>query len=297
MKPMLAKEADAAKLTFPLYAQPKLDGIRCVIVNGRALSRTLKEIPNREVFAELSRPEFEGLDGELIVGSPTADDAYRQTCSYVMAPNKTGGDWTFHVFDKHDHVGTYEQRLWWLDRSRPKHPRVQRVVTLPIHDEVALEAAEAQYLAAGYEGAILRSPSAYYKYGRGTTTKGDLLKLKRYIDFESEVIGVYEELHNGNEPTRNALGRTERSSVAANKTGKDRLGGLILRAINGPHAGVEFRCGTGFSAEDRAILWQQELEGRIAVIKSFPVGVKEKPRHPAWKGWRYQTDLDHSSHA
>jgi DNA ligase-1 len=203
-----------------------------------------------------------------------------------MAPGKTGGDWTFHVFDKHDHVGTYEQRLWWLGRSRPKHPRVQRVVTLPIHDEAALEAAEARYLAAGYEGAILRSPDALYKYGRGTTTKGDLLKLKRFIDFEAEVIGTYEEMKNNNPKITNELGRGQRATVAANKTPKGSLGGLVLRAINGPHAGVEFRCGSGFSAEDRAILWGADLIGSVHKIKSFPVGTKDAPRHPIWLGSR-----------
>lgn len=287
MKPMLAKEADPAKLTFPLYAQPKLDGIRCVIVNGRALSRTLKEIPNREVFAELSRPEFEGLDGELIVGSPTADDAYRQTCSYVMAPNKTGGDWTFHVFDRHDapHM-TYTSRKADLAKMRD-HDRIKHVHTIMCHDAGSLEVTEADYLAAGYEGAILRSPDALYKYGRGTTTKGDLLKLKRFIDFEAEVIGTYEEMKNNNPKITNELGRGQRATVKANKEGKDTLGGLVLRAVNGPHAGVEFRCGSGFSAEDRAILWgNPRIMGATVVIKSFPVGVKSKPRHPIFKGFR-----------
>lgn len=285
MKPMLAKEADAAKLTFPLYAQPKLDGIRCVIVNGRALSRTLKEIPNREIFAELSQPQYEGLDGELIVGSPTADDAYRQTCSYVMAPNKTGGDWTFHVFDKHDHGGTYSERRDWLLNKIVAAP-LREVDTRQVVNEAMLETVEAEYLAAGYEGAILRSPSALYKYGRGTTTKGDLLKLKRFIDFEAEVIGTYEEMKNNNPKVTNELGRGQRATVKANKAGKDTLGGLVLRAINGPHAGVEFRCGSGFSAEDRAILWQASLLGEVCKIKAFPVGVKDKPRHPIFLGFR-----------
>ena len=52
--------------------------------------------------------------------------------------------------------------------------------------------------------------------------------------------------------------------------------------------GAEFRVGTGFTAAVRAELWdiRDELAGRIAKIKSFPVGTKDRPRHPVWLGWR-----------
>ena len=93
-------------------------------------------------------------------------------------------------------------------------------------------------------------------------------------------------MKNNNPKVTNELGRGQRATVKANKAGKDTLGGLVLRAINGPHAGVEFRCGSGFSAEDRAILWQASLLGEVCKIKAFPVGVKDKPRHPIFLGFR-----------
>jgi DNA ligase-1 len=132
---------------------------------------------------------------------------------------------------------------------------------------------------------ILRDPAGLYKFGRSGKT-GPLLKLKRFIDFEAEVIGVYEEMHNANVATKNELGRTSRSSAKAGKIGKGTLGGLILRAINGPAAGVEFRCGTGFDAAARAELWANPPIGKVAKVKSFPIGVKDKPRHPVWLGFR-----------
>ena len=42
----------------------------------------------------------------------------------------------------------------------------------------------------GYEGVMLRDPSAPYKYGRSTVRKGYLLKLKRFEDSEAEVIDI-----------------------------------------------------------------------------------------------------------
>lgn len=288
MKPMLAKDADPSKLKFPLYAQAKLDGIRCVIVDGKPLSRTLKEIPNREIFDALSDSSLEGLDGELIVGDPTAEDAYRKTCSFVMAPNKTGEDWCFYVFDKHDSKQPYDQRYTYLTTEVADDDNLCVMTARQIRTQAELDEHETYIVGEGYEGLILRSPNALYKFGRGSVTKGDLLKLKRYIDFEAEIVGYYEELHNANEATTNALGRTERSSVKANKHGKNRLGGFVLVAINGPSEGVEFRCGTGFNASERAEFWQQrsELVGQVVKVKSFPIGVKERPRHPVWLGMR-----------
>jgi ATP-dependent DNA ligase len=132
-KPMLATapkldQAGQPVLSFPLYAQPKLDGIRASVVNGKLLTRTLKRVPNREVYEALSHPQFNGLDGELIVGDPTADDCYRKTASFCMSQSKTGEQWTYYVFDLHDEPGQdFEARLdssalcrGWLDpRSSP----------------------------------------------------------------------------------------------------------------------------------------------------------------------------------
>lgn len=310
MKPMLAKDAVLEKLRFPLASQKKLDGIRVVIVNGVPLTRTLKEVPNREIFEALSHPDFEGLDGEILVGDPTAPDAYRTTASFVMAPNKTGEPWCFHVFDKWDEEGPFLDR--WELATQIVDEEVFTSVPICMLDYQlcltmqVLEAFEADTVAQGYEGVILRDPAGTYKFGRSYPKDGKLLKLKRFVDFEARVVGVYEEQHNGNEAVRNALGRTERSTKKEGKTGKGTLGGLVLVAVNGPCEGIEFRCGTGFNAAQRAALWAEwqasshpsrrheaglSIIGRLAKIKSFPIGVKDKPRHPVFLGWRHEGDL------
>lgn len=288
MKPMLAKDAKEDKLVYPLYAQAKLDGIRCCIVDGKPLTRTLKEIPNREIFSELSDPSLEGLDGELVVGHPAEPDAYRRTSSFVMSHNKTDEPWTFWVFDKHDLALPYDQRREYVETNIVYGDRIAGLRALLVHDSDELEQYEREIVTLGYEGLILRSPNAHYKYGRGSVTKGDLLKLKRYIDFEAVITGAYEEYHNANEPTTNALGRTERSSHQENKIGKNTLGGFHVKAINGPCKDMDFKVGTGFSAADRRNYWQEQetLVGRIIKVKSFPIGVKEKPRHPVFLGFR-----------
>jgi DNA ligase 1 len=49
-KPMLAVDCgDVNALRFPLFASPKLDGVRAVVMNGGLMSRSLKPIPNVNV--------------------------------------------------------------------------------------------------------------------------------------------------------------------------------------------------------------------------------------------------------
>lgn len=305
-KPMLAKDAVLEKLRFPLIGQIKYDGIRAVVRDGRLVTRTLKEVPNREVFEALSRSEFEGLDGEIIVGSPEAPGCMQATSSFVMAPNRTGADWHFYVFDDFsDPTLPYTERaarlesryedLGMQDISAGPLP-LRLVPSYPLADADALEAFEAEALAEGHEGVMVRDPAGDYKFGRSYPKDGRLLKIKRFIDFEAEVIGVYERMHNANEAKTNLLGRTERSTAKDGLVPMGDLGGLVLRALNGPCEGIEFRCGTGFSAGDRKFLWDEyvalapielsTLIGKTAKIKSFPVGVKDKPRFPVWLGWR-----------
>jgi len=95
-KPMLAGTADLEKLRLPLLGSPKLDGIRAIVIDGVVVSRNLKPIPNRRIQAIFGKNFLNGLDGELIVGDPTAKDAFRQTSSGVMSI-EGDPDAMFHV--------------------------------------------------------------------------------------------------------------------------------------------------------------------------------------------------------
>lgn len=294
-KPMLASPADLDAIRYPIFASPKLDGIRASVVGGKLLSRTLKEIPSRHVFNMLSKPEFEGLDGELIVGAPTSLSCYRDTVSMVMADNKVF-DFTYYVFD---YLGDNNQVFAssWFSHRRGSlqvrllafpHPDIQLVEHELLHNREQLDTYEAEQVGLGHEGIMLADPNATYKFGRATTKGGELLKVKRYVDAEAVVIGMEEEMFNGNEAETNELGRTKRSTAAAGLVGKGTMGALIVRDVV---TGVEFNIGTGFTAQDRVDFWK--YRNQIASnptfpikYKSFPIGVKDKPRHPVYLGLR-----------
>lgn len=298
-KPMLAAPADFKLLEYPLYASPKLDGIRAVVLNGRAVTRKLLDVPNRFIREQLSRPQFDGLDGELILGNPTDHDVYRRTNSAVMSHDGEP-EITFHVFDVHDRPEVFANRLAYLRQHVEGwgHGRAsaQRAVGLPaitivahehvhINDEAQLLAYEAEQVAAGYEGLILRRGMGAYKYGRSTAREQGMLKVKRFEDSEAMVIGVVEEMFNGNEAEKDNLGRTKRSKAKAGLVGKGTMGALQVRDMK---TAVEFEIGTGFTAADRADTW---LPGDVVKYKFFPVGVKDKPRHPVYLGRRHPADM------
>ena len=268
MKPMLAGKCDdVTKLKFPVLASVKLDGVRCLMIDGKLYSRTLKLIPNQKV-QELFKSVPNGSDGELILGDPTAHDAYRKTVSAVMGDGNSVTDLRYYVFDNftysynHPFVNRYNHLLTTI---RPD----AHLVVLPhiiCKNDYELSSFEQQTVEAGHEGVMVRSLDGPYKQGRSTAKEGYLLKVKRFEDAEAEIIGFEERMHNGNEAKKNALGRTERSSHQENLVGRGDLGALIVRGVNGTYKGVEFNIGTGFNDTERLELWGNRL-GHLGKIE------------------------------
>ena len=285
-KPLLsATIEDTSTLKWPVLVSTKLDGIRCIVIDGVACSRNLKPIRNAHVQACIGKPEYNGLDGELIVGDVFAEDCYRVTNSGVMAAAGEP-DFKFHVFDRIDVPDLpYRARLIAV----PALPHVEIVPHWDVATEAELLKIEAEMLAKGAEGVMVRSIYGTYKFGRSTVKDGILGKLKRFADAEYKIIGFQERMHNGNEATTDALGRTERSSHKENKTGRGDLGALVLETADGQ----SFNCGTGFDDATRSEIWnnRDQYLGRFAKIKSFLIGVKDLPRFPVWLGLRDPIDM------
>lgn len=286
-KPMLADPANLELIQWPVFASPKLDGVRAIVRDGVVLSRALKPIPNKHVQKLFKH--LEHFDGELIVGSPRSPDVLRATTSGVMRVEGEP-DVSFHVFDHiEDPTDYYLSRL---DKVA-KHPKgkMNRVTVVEqdiIQTPERLLSFEEKMLGLGYEGVMLRRPDAQYKFGRSTAREGYLLKLKRFHDAEFEIVGFEEEMFNANEATTSELGRTKRSSHKANKVPKGRLGALVLK-----YGDTTFNCGTGFNDAERETFWahRDELVGRFAKIKYFAHGIKDVPKLTSFLGIRDPRDV------
>lgn len=285
-KPMLAGEVDLSRLRYPVMASPKLDGVRATIIDGRPLTRSLKEIPNLKVRStfKVDAP----LDGEFIVGDPTSTSVFRDTMKVVSSHTADINELRFFAFDVVA-PGQFVGRLAIVSSLCEAGELFIPVPHILIDNEKDLLSMEELTLAQGYEGLMLRDPKGGYKFGRSTTSEGTLLKMKRRLQSEAVVIGFVEQMHNANEAKTDNLGYTERSSHQANMVPMGVLGALTVRDLK---TGVEFNVGTGFTAADREIIWRKRHEhiGSHISYVYLPVGVKDKPRHPVWAGWRMKED-------
>lgn len=293
-KPMLADDCtNPARLSYPILASTKLDGIRATMQDGILKTRSLKPIPNVNVQARFKGLP-EGLDGELICGEPTDPECYRRSESVCMSKNKPAYEVTFRVFDRFGVLG-FRSRLadaaTQVDASA--NPHVMIVQHVQINSAAELALLEEAWLELGHEGVMIRSITGPYKQGRSTENEGYLLKLKQFADAEAIVVGAYEKERNENPATINALGHTERSSHKAGKVGDDTLGGFYVRGQGGTYDGVEFKVGGGFTAAMRQDFWfrKNEFTGQLLKFKYFVTGSKDKPRFPVFKGWRSALDL------
>lgn len=291
-KPMLAsKLSEPGAIQFPVLMSPKLDGVRALVINGQVMSRSLKMIPNAHIQQMLGRPEYEGFDGELIVGNPYDKDVYRTTVSGVMSQDGQP-DVNLFTFDDYTlDAMPFKQRLEAV-QTRIRKCRFahlgEGLLALDhelVHSVDELNAYEAECLASGYEGAMIRSLNGPYKQGRATEREGYLLKVKRFSDSEAVILGFDEKFHNANEATVNELGRTHRSSHKAGKELTGVLGALKVRDV---YSNVEFDIGTGFDDALRAEIWdnQDKYRGKTVKYKFFPTGSKDRPRFPTFLGFR-----------
>ena len=285
-KPMLAGKCECPNaLSFPVLATPKLDGIRCLKINGRALTRSFKPVSNRftRQWIEANLPD--GLDGELIVRGAT----FSETAGHIGRESGEP-DFTFAVFDYvSDGVDVpYACRMQELTRL-PEFQHVEKILPVEIRDAVQLAAYEEKCLAEGYEGVMVRTPDSPYKCGRSTEREGWLLKIKRFEDAEAVVLDCVEGLSNLNHAERDAFGRTKRSSCKENKVGRDTLGAFLVRDVT---TGIEFRL-SGFNQETAASIWanRNAAVGRMVKYKHQPSGAKEAPRFPKFVGFREAWDL------
>jgi DNA ligase-1 len=279
-KPMLAGNFDPKKAKFPYIATPKIDGIRFLMIDGVAVSRTFKPIRNKHIQSLLSQYLPDGVDGEL-----TSGDTFQSSTSAVMTIE-----------------GEPEFKVWVFDYVNPDEeilPFYLRILNIPlntlpfdyellsgttIHSPKELERYEYICLHNGYEGVMLRDPKGTYKFGRSTVNDNILLKVKRFEDDEAELIAIEEKMSNQNVAEKDAFGHVKRSASLEGMVPMNTTGTLIVRNKDG----LEFGIGSGLDDKTREEIWnnKEKYIGKLVKYKYFPQGVKELPRHPVFLGFR-----------
>ena len=280
-KPLAAATLDMNKLTFPLLATPKLDGIRCLMIDGEAVSKKLKPIPND--FTREQLKGLHGLDGELMVNG-----CFNKVQSAFMSK---GGepDFTYCVFDSFEHPERgYDLRIQALKSL--SIPRVRVILPELICDEEKLLEFHDECLDWGFEGSMFRRVAGIYKYGRSTVKEGILLKFKTFHDDEAVLVAFDEKMHNTNKLETDELGYAKRRNTkdAKEHTG---LAGAALLSWNG----IEFKVGFGPGINDKMKreYWRNKHDyvGKIFKFTYQELSKDGVPRFGKLLGLRHPDDI------
>lgn len=289
-RPLLAATLDdISTLKYPVLVTPKLDGIRVVKVDGKALTRRFKPIPNTHIRTLLEEHLPDGIDGELMTPG-TFNDIQSKVMSFEGTP-----DFTFYAFDyvskKLDEP--YRERIQKLfNIIEKKHTPFRIVVLYPeiVENEKELLRYEAECLDKGFEGVMIRNPLGKYKCGRSTLKEQILMKLKRFHDAEAKVIDFEEKMQNENVQERDEFGLAKRSSKKDGLVPANTLGALIVEDLK---TGVRFNIGSGFDDELKKEIWlhKRKYKNKIVKYKYQSIGAKNAPRFPVFLGFRSKLDI------
>ena len=302
-KPMLADNKpwnpSEVDLNLPLMGFVKLDGIRMLVDNGVAYSRSLKPLPNKQLQAKVqaAAKELQGFDGEIIIGDLTDEFCFKNSHRACMKGDLEA-DHRFYVFDRWDmpHTGYY-LRLKRLHEQMEETPLdwVEALDYEGLHTMHHVNHFINANIEEGHEGSILRHPDALYKNGRAATKCGGMYKHKSRVDTEVTILEFHEQMENLNPKTKNELGQSQRSSHQDNKVGKNTLGSFTCSGFFEDGRPFTTRVGvfSGFTDADKQKIWdnRDQLVSKPMKIKYMGIGSDQSPRIPVALGFRDPIDM------
>lgn len=200
------------KVKYPVYVQPKYDGVLFVVMSHPALperevdgkkaridgySRGRELIESQDhVLAELVEP-LASRPGLYVVGELYKEGKHLQEISGMSRRKKPGENvitldyYIFDCFRIGENVG-FEQRLEWLRDLQKDTPGiyVKFAPTSIAENPAALNQYYESILAEGKEGIVIRNRDSPYEYGISREIRSlYTLKLKPRMDEEYPVVG------------------------------------------------------------------------------------------------------------
>ena len=286
---MQGTKADLDKLVYPVYGSIKGDGIRVNVYEGLCRTKSLKPLPNIYTRTLLeSYPVLEGLEAELTTTADLSDpEGFNKATSAFMRHKGAPPIfmWIFDIINKDPFLLRWER----LISLEPRLPNFAGILYQSLlEDRKQVDEYIAEKLAQGHEGVMLRHHDSFYKFGRATVTKGELLKVKPFEDDEAIVVGFEEGMTNTNEKVKNELGRSKRSSAKAGL-----IPGGLVGTILASHPKWGILRISGFSDDLALSMFNnpQEYLGRLLTFRYQAHGTLDSPRLPKFKGWRSPEDM------
>lgn len=247
----------------PFIVQPKYDGVRCRAIRTETGYLLLSSEENiifsvphlNELLDKIGNLPDE-LDGELYCHGMCFEDIVSITSRTVnLHPDHKRIQ--YHVFDVVN-CDPQIKRTLDIEHLRGLSPWLAVAPYYLCNNLEDVLIAYDKIIDSGYEGIIVRHIDNLYERKRSTL----VMKFKPKKEDEYKVLDTVEEMDKEGEP-------------------KGSLGALVCRSGDGN----VFNVGTGFSAEQRQILWEirDTLPGRIAKIKYQHItSGRQVPRFPVF---------------
>jgi len=199
-EPMLAAKWEdyKDKIEYPIFSQPKLDGIRCIVTKDGMFSRNGKAIISAPHIRESLDKFFTHnpdliLDGELYADKFAND--FNAIVSLVKKTKPTADNLKqsaknieYHIYDIPSVNETFNGRLEALNELYQYFPKCVKLVETYIADNVG-EVMElyGEYVDKGFEGQMLRLNGKYEN-----KRSKFLLKHKSFVDEEYTIVDICE---------------------------------------------------------------------------------------------------------
>ena len=197
VEPMLAKKYEDVEFSFPVYTQPKLDGMRCIVRKDGMWSRTGKKIVCAPHIYNALKPLFAQdplliFDGELFCDKFKNDfnsiiSLAKQTKPTKEDLDKSEASLQYWVYDLPSSEEVFSNRNAELKKLLPKHKSIVMVDTALVNDQEELDAKYQEYLADGQEGQMIRTDDVYQN-----KRSKFLLKRKEFVDDEFKILDITE---------------------------------------------------------------------------------------------------------
>lgn len=256
--PMLAKEfkTEESKVCYPLYVQPKLDGMRCLKKEQNLISRKNKKIDTMSHIANELKEFVNIFDGELYTHGLSFQDNMKLIKKYRENESEKV---KYHVYDLVLPNLSFPERLALLRtiirESKPSH--IMLVPTYIVNSKQELLEKHKEFISEGYEGTMIRHGNLGYEIDKRSSS---LLKFKDFQDISCEIVDV--------EPSE-----------------KRPTHGIFICKVSD---GRTFGTGMKFSFEEREEILanKKDYMGKTAEIRFFEYTDDGLPRFPVCVGIR-----------
>lgn len=196
-EPMLAKKYEDVDFSFPVYTQPKLDGMRCIVRKDGMWSRTGKKIVSAPHIYDALKHLFDE-DPSLIFDGELFCDKYKNDFNSIISLAKqtkpTQKDLIaseqmlqYWVYDLPSSESTFGKRIVELNKILPNHKSIVLINTNLVNDQEELDAKYQEYLTDGQEGQMVRTDDVYEN-----KRSKFLLKRKEFVDEEFKILDITE---------------------------------------------------------------------------------------------------------